>query len=152
VVPEHRPDPVLLRLEVDLDDLAGGVAAHDDVKEHLADGYVEEVGVVDEGDVDTARVIGVGVDDLEVAPRQRCVEDGNEQFEDEAVLDLAHAEQVGPGAAVHLRDHRGELGDLAVAPLRGPAARSLPIVRCSFSVRLGESSSSKRFSRFHQAM
>jgi hypothetical protein len=151
VVSEHGPRAVLVRLEVDLDELARRVAAHYDMEEHFVGGRLEEHRFVDERDVDAARVIGVGMNDGVATSWQPRVERVDEQIDDEAVLDLADPEQVRAGTPVHLPDHRCQLGDLAVSACRSPASKSAPIARWSFSVRRGEFSSSKRFSKFHQA-
>ncbi len=126
VVAEHRPGPAGRGgAEVDLDDLAGGVAAHHHVEEHrLLErcGDLEQGVVVDEGHVDAAGVLGVGVHHP-VAARggKRGVHGVDETVDHEPVLDLADAEEVRPPALVHARDDRGELVDLAVAQPRRPA-------------------------------
>jgi hypothetical protein len=141
VVSKHRPRAVLVRLKVDLNELAGCVAAHDDVKEDFVSGRLEEPRLVDEGHVDAVRIIGVGMDDRVAASRQPRIERVDEQIDDEAVLDLADAEQVRAGTCVHLRAHRRELGDFAVPARRSPAGkigadRALQLLRAARRVLL----------------
>jgi hypothetical protein len=68
------------------------VTAHHDVQEDRAfdwRGDLEQGVVVDERGIDTAVVVGVGVDDRVVArSRQECVDSVDEFCDHEAVLDL----------------------------------------------------------------
>ena len=87
-----------------------------------------------------------------VAALRKCVPEGvDQELEDEAVLHLAHPEQVRAGSGVHLGDDRSELGHLPVPSGRGPARQVGADGALELAVRRGEFSSSKRFSTFHQA-
>nr|WP_098462913.1 hypothetical protein [Isoptericola jiangsuensis] len=98
VAQHHEPASAGERLEGDLHDLPGGVASHDHVEEHglvARFRHPEQVGVVEEGDVDPAGVVGVGVHHLVPAGRgQGGVHPVAQPVDDEPVLDLADAEQV----------------------------------------------------------
>jgi hypothetical protein len=97
------------------------VAAHHNMKKHWLlerQGYLEQGVVVDEGNVDSAGIVGVGVHHVIAPSRRQCrVHALQESVDDEAVFDLAHAQQVWPLAGVHRRDHRSKLIDLAIVPL-----------------------------------
>jgi hypothetical protein len=121
------------------------------VEEDLVPGRLEESRAVDEGDVDPARVTGVGTDDGVVASRQPRVEGADEEIDDEAVLDFADPEQVRAGPAVICAITEASWATLRSRRAGVQPARSAPIARWSFSLRRGEFSSSKRLSRFHQA-
>src|SRR6266545_309889 len=144
VVPENRPRPILrLRLEVHLDEFAGGVATHHYVEEHLTGRRLEQVRVVHEGDINAASVFGIGMDNVVVASRKRCIHRGDKKVEHKAVLDFAHTEKVRTSSTVHLRDDRRELGNLFVAAGRSPAGkvgayRSLQLLRPAGGVLLVE--------------
>jgi len=58
------------------------------------------------------------VQHLVVAPGQG--QPVREHLNDALVLDLAHAEEVGPGSSEHQLDDRGELVELAVSNRDGP--------------------------------
>ncbi len=132
-----------MRLEVDLDELTGGVAAHHDVEEHLISWCLEEPGVVDEGHVDAAGVVRVGMDNGVVATRECGVKCADQKIDNEAVLDFADPEQIRAASAVHLGDDGRKLGDLAVAPSWCPACevgadRALQLFRPARGVLLVE--------------
>jgi hypothetical protein len=84
---------------------------------------LEESRVVDEGNVDPARVIGVGMDDGVVAPRQPASRTPTRRSTAKRFSTSQLPSRSGAGPAVQLRDHRGELGDLAVAARRRPASK-----------------------------
>jgi hypothetical protein len=145
--------PGRLGAEVDLQNLAGGAAAHHHVEERLPVRNLEPVRVMQEGHIDAAGVVGVGVHHLVATARRAGGELLDQQVEDESVLDLADPEQVRAGAVVHLHDHRGQLGDLPIPQLRGPArdvladhAFHLVLAPLRRRVLLID-----RFSTFHQA-
>ena len=69
VVTEDRPGTPVGGLEVDLEDVPGGGAAHHHMLEALISWCGEQAWVVQEGDVDAALVDGVGVHYLVAATR-----------------------------------------------------------------------------------
>jgi hypothetical protein len=83
------------------------------------------------------------MDDGVAAPREGRRKRVDEEIEDEAVLDVADSEEIGPGPIVHLGDDRGELKTFRSRRAGVQPATSAPIARCRFSVRRGEFSSSK---------
>src|SRR4051794_39128884 len=102
MVTEDRPRPGGRRcgLEVDLDDLAGGEAAHHDMEEHRVFeglGNLEQSGVIDECHIDAAGIAGIGVDDF-ITPRcsQHCVYPVDESINDEAVSTSHTPSRSGP--------------------------------------------------------
>lgn len=70
--------------------------------------------------IDTTGIRSVSMHDLIQATGQSPGDVRDQQVEHGAVLHLAHPEQVGAGAAIHLDDHRSELTDLAVPQRGGP--------------------------------
>jgi hypothetical protein len=114
MVAEHRPRAAAVGLEVDLEDLAGGGATHHHVLEALVSRGGEQGRVKQERDIDPAFVDGVRVHDLVVAASDQGIDGVAQPRHYELVLDLAHAEQIRAGAAVHLRDHRRQLRHLPI--------------------------------------
>jgi hypothetical protein len=77
MVAEHGPGPGGRRggSEVHLNDLAGRVAAHHNMEEHRLlerQGNLEQGVVVDEGDVDSEGIAGVGVNHRITPRRRQC--------------------------------------------------------------------------------
>ena len=92
------------------------------MREQLLQVRREHISVEDEGRIDAALVARrIDVNELIVPRRPQCIELVGHSFEREAVLDLAHAEQIRAGTSLHLNDDRRELRDLLVEQGLSPA-------------------------------
>ena len=99
MVPEDRPAPPGRGLEIDLNDLAGGVAAHHHVEKRLPGRRDEPGAVVEERNIAAAGVGGVGMRDPIRAAREQLVHGVREKVQDDT-----DPEEIRPGA---LRRRRG---------------------------------------------
>jgi hypothetical protein len=127
VVPQYRPGPPPVRLEVHLEDLSGCRAAHHHMLEALVGRGREEVGVEQECDVDPPLVPRVCVDDMVAATGSWLLRRVARRLTTNS-FSTSDSEQVGAGSPVHLGDRRNQLIDLSRCqlPRRFPPSFAVP--------------------------